>query len=143
MGGDESHFTAIPLSPNSQIQNPWVAIDEAVVEIDAELSEVTTVTSYSHLRALVADLLRRTLSQLSIRLPEGSVIASLCDLNKYEVFIVKEMRFPLLITYSNTSSNSIDNVYQGKFRDAEREYFAPLDNQVLMCKDFISEMQGK
>lgn len=142
-GGDESHFTAIPLSLNSQIQSPWVAIDEAVVEIDAELSEVTTVTSYSHLRALVADLLRRTLSQLSIRLPEGSVIASLCDLSRYEVFIVKEMRFPLLITYSHTYSNSTDNVYQDKFCGAEREYFAPLDNQVLMCKDFVSEMRGK
>jgi hypothetical protein len=69
-----------------------------------EQKKVEDLSPDSQLRALVADLLKRTLSQLSIWLPDGSIIAALRDLRKYEVFIVRIMQFELWIRNCPTCS---------------------------------------
>jgi small GTP-binding protein len=90
---DEMTLIALPLSPHSEVQKPWVAISEAIISIvenDVVVGgEVITVTQDAdELIVLVADLLKRTFSQLGVFLPEGSIIASYRDLSKYEVFII-------------------------------------------------------
>lgn len=87
--GKKAILSAVPLSPHSRVTKPWIALQEAQVAIDEEVVvediNVTDVTQDSELRVLVTNLLRRTISQLGVHLPKGSVVAVLRDLRKYEV----------------------------------------------------------
>jgi hypothetical protein len=87
-GSKEITLSAIPLSPNSQVNQPWIALDEAIVVIDDKIDAIQD----SQLRVLGTDLLRRTLLQLGVSFPRGSIISVLRDLQEYEVNVVNSIK---------------------------------------------------